>query len=117
MASVTSLLKSIDRSKLHAGVPLQSFSMGEVILIGVVGWFGRLVVGWLVGGWRGKERTGRKIVCLVDVLMTAHFPFFWESTSVAAPSSSSSCSTSRISTTLATCSPRAVAELSNEHRP
>ena len=42
MASVISLLKSIDRSKLHAGVPLQSFSMGEVILIGAVGW----LVGW-----------------------------------------------------------------------
>ena len=54
MASVISLLKSIDRSKLHAGVPLQSFSMGEVILIGVVGWFGRLVVGWLVGGRGGR---------------------------------------------------------------
>ena len=48
MASVISLLKSIDRSKLHAGVPLQSFSMGEVILIGVVGW---LVNGSLAPRW------------------------------------------------------------------
>jgi hypothetical protein len=52
MASVISLLKSIDRSNLHAGVPLQSFSMGEVILIGVVG-------RW-VGGWVGRS-VGRSV--------------------------------------------------------
>jgi hypothetical protein len=100
----TSVYFSVGFSSTSIALTLESYSAGSVSSTKYESLFTPIRSPGLRASWSTRPISGRKIVCLVDVLMTADLPTRVASRSILAPSSAASASTSRSrsSTTLPT---------------